>query len=118
MEIAIPMGSATNFTSDLVRNWVQSWVNSCNAFRKWERQELIEKVPSPETTTQHRKLVSAFIRTAYMLEALMEDPEYPAREFLPEVQGKLLQLTDTREMIHDSMPEEEAERLLKKIFPD
>src|ERR1043166_8179995 len=118
MESALPMGLLEDLGARLLRRWGHSWLQSRHRFRQWERQELIKKTPSAEDLARHRRVVSAFIRMAYLLQALMEDPGYPAREFLPEVRGKLRQLEHTKDMIHNPMPDEEAERILKEVFPD
>ncbi len=118
MEVAIPTVLAGDFASQFLRGWLQAWVNACNHFRQWERKEVIKKRPSPETMAQHKKFVTIFIRSAHILQALMDDSDYPAREFLPEIQGKLLQLEDSREMIHNPISEEEADHILKEVFPD
>ena len=118
MEIVIPSAETDNFAADFLRGWLKIWVKACDTFREWEREELIRKEPSSETLAKHKKLGSALIRTAHMLQAVMEDPDYPAREFLSEVRGKLMQLEDTRDMIHDPMSDQEADAILAKVFPD
>ena len=118
MEIVIPSAETDNFAADLLSGWLKIWVKACDTFREWEREELIRKEPSPETLAKHKKLGSALIRTAHMLQAVMEDPDYPTSEFLPEVRGKLMQLEDARDMIHDPMSDPEADAILAKVFPD
>ena len=118
MEIVIPSVETDEFAADVLRAWLKIWVNACDAFREWEREELIRREPSPQTLAKHKKLGSALIRTAYMLQAAMEEPDYPAREFLPEVRGKLMQLEDAREMIQDRMSHQEPDAILAKAFPD
>jgi hypothetical protein len=118
MEIVIPSAKTDDFAAGLLQGWVTIWVKACDTFRQWEREELIQKEPSSETLARHKKLGSALIRTAYMLQAVMEDPDYPARAFLPEVRGKLMQLEDARDMIHDPMSDQEADVILAKVFPD
>ena len=118
MEIVIRSAETDSFAANFLRGSVQIWVNACDTFRQWERQELIRKEPSPETLAKHKKLGSALIRTAHMLQAVMEEPDYPAREFLSEVRGKLMQLEDARDMIHDPMSDKEADAILAKVFPD
>jgi hypothetical protein len=117
MEIVIPT-VVSEFDTSLLRAWFEVWVKLANDFRQWEREELIEKTPSAKSLATHKRTAATLIRSAHLMQSLMEDPEYPTREFLPEVQGKLLQLQDTWDMIHNPMPDEEADRLLAEIFPD
>src|SRR5947199_8001517 len=97
-------------------DWVKSWVSACNQFRQWERNELIVKRPSAETLTEHGKKIKAFIWSARLLQAMMSDPDYSDRELRREVDGKLLQLEATLQMIHDPMPDVEADAVLKAAF--
>ena len=117
MEIVIPSAKTDNFAAGLLSGWPKIWVKACDTFKEREREELIQNEPSPETLTKHKKLGSALIRTAHMLQAVMEDPDYPARESLPEIRGKLMQLEDARDMIHDSISDQEADSILAKVFP-
>jgi hypothetical protein len=117
MEIAIPT-AVSEFDTSLLRAWFEIWIKLANDFRQWEREELIEKTPSVGTLATHKKTAATLIRSAHLMQSLMEDPEYPIREFLPAVQGKLMQLQDSWDMIHNPMPDEEADRLLAEIFPD
>src|SRR5882672_435275 len=102
MEIALPNVRSDAFATEFLHGWVQLWVNSCNSFREWEREELFKKKPSREALERHKKLAKSLIRTAQMLRLVMEDPEYPAREFLPEIRGKLMQLQDAWDMLHNN----------------
>ena len=117
MEIAIST-AVSEFDTSLLRAWFEVWIKLANDFRQWEREELIEKTPSAEGLATHKRTAATLIRSAHLMQSLMEDPEYPIREFLPVVQGKLLQLQDSWDMIHNPMPDEEADRLLAEIFPD
>jgi len=44
----------------------------------------------------------------------MANPDYPAREFRAEVDGKVRQLEETWDMIHNPMSDEEANAILQK----
>ena len=118
MEIALPNIVSDTFTADATRSLIRVWVNVVNTFREWERKELIEKRPAPETLARHLRQSSALIRQAHMLGILMEDPDSPAREFISEIRGKLWQLQETRDMLHDPMSDSEADALLQKYFPN
>src|SRR5258708_4813853 len=117
MEAAIKKAD-TKPEPNLIRRWVQIWVSDCNEFRRWEREELILKDPSPETIAEHAKKSQLFILSARLLQGLMANPDYPAREFRAEVDGKVRQLEETWDMIHNPMTDEEADAILLKAFPD
>ena len=108
----MPKGVTTPSEPNLIRRWVQIWVSGCNEFRRWEREELILKEPSPETLAEHGKKSQLFILTARFLQGLMANPDYPAREFRSEVDGKVRQLEVTWDMIHNPMSDAEADAIL------
>lgn len=118
MEAAVPKAVDAEGSPNLIRRWIQIWVNDCNEFRRWEREELILKEPSAETLVEHGKKSQLFILTARFLQGLMANPDYPAREFRAEVDGKVRQLEETWDMIHNPMSDEEAGAILQKAFPD
>src|SRR6267142_4262980 len=106
--------SLRNFTISIIANW-QKLVEG---FRDWERQELIEKEPSSKNLERHRKEAAFIIRNTHWLLSLVSDPESPAKECAPDIRGSLRQLEETFDMIHNPMPDAEAESLIQKFFPD
>jgi len=114
----MPKAAVASSGANLLRGWVQVWINDCNEFRRWEREELILKAPSPETVVEHGKESQLLILTARFLQGLLANPDYPAREFRAEVDGKVRQLEETWDMIHNPMNDEEASAILEKAFPD
>jgi hypothetical protein len=97
---------------------IESWAKAVDRFRQWERREIIEKEPSPEDLERHRREGAWFIRWTRFLQSMVMDPEFPVRECVPEVEGRLIQLEQAWDTIHDPMPEAEAAAILKKAFPD
>ena len=118
METAKPEAVAAGAERDLIRRWVEIWIQNCNEFRRWEREELVLKEPSPRTVAEHGKKSQLFILTARFLQGLMADADYSARELRTEVDGKVRQLEETWGMIHNPMSDEEASAILQKGFPD
>src|SRR5262245_43302676 len=109
MEATMPMLDPTGAGPGFLRDWVESWIHACDKFRSWERNELILKRASAETVAEHGKKIKAFVWSARLLQAMMSDPDYPLRELRREVDGKLLQLEATLQMIHNPMPDAEAD---------
>ena len=118
MEAAMPEAVAMGAERGLIRRWVQIWIQDCNEFRRWEREELVLKEPSPRTLAEHGKTSQLFILTARFLQGLMADANCSARELRAEVDGKVRQLEEAWDMIHNPMSDEEASAILQKAFPD
>lgn len=106
--------AATTATQKLLR----TWIGSCNEFRQRERREIIEQVPSPERLAEYREELKWLIRGARALLNLVGDPDFPARQFAPEISGKLLQLEDSWQSLNNPMTDAEADAILQKAFPD
>ena len=115
MEVPAKM-CVTGSESNLIRRWVRVWISDCNEFRRWEREELLKKRPSPEALTEHGKKSQLFILTARFLQGLMANPDYPAGEYRAEIDGKVRQLEETWDMIHNPMSDSETEAILEKAF--
>jgi hypothetical protein len=93
------------------------WIKDCNEFRRWERQELVLKRASSETLAEHSKKSKMFILTARLLQGLLAGPDGTVREFRPELDGKIRQLEEAWDMIHNPMSDQEADAILKQAFP-
>jgi len=119
MEAAIrPKGATAEPERDLIRRWIEIWVSDCNEFRRWERQELILKEPSPEMIAEHAKKSQMFILSARLLQALMANSDHAAPDLRTEVAAKVRQLEEMSEMIHNPMGDAEANAVLQKAFPN
>ncbi|MBI2949225.1 MAG: hypothetical protein HYY23_16410 [Verrucomicrobia bacterium] len=105
---------ATAATQTLLR----AWVASCNEFRQRERREIIEQPPSPQRLAEYREELKWMIRAARALLNLVSDPDFPAKQFVTEISGKLLQLEDSWQSLNNPMSDAEADTILQKAFPD
>ena len=109
-----PPASVTAATLNLVRTWIASF----NEFRQRERREIIEQVPAPKRLAEYREELKWMMRGARALLNLVSDPDFPAREFVAEISGKLLQLEDSWLSLNNPMTDGEADAILQKAFPD
>ncbi|MBI4323765.1 MAG: hypothetical protein HY674_00715, partial [Chloroflexi bacterium] len=87
---------------------LRAWVASCNEFRQRERREIIEQAPSPQRLAEYREELKWMIRGARALLNLVSDPDFPARQFVAEISGKLLQLEDSWQSLNNPMTDTEA----------
>ena len=113
-----PSGQALAAALEGTESLVRTWVGLCNDFRQRERLEIIEQVPSPQRLAQYREELKWMIRTARALLNLVSDPDFPARQLVFEISGKLLQLEDSWESLNNPMTDAEADAILEKVFPD
>lgn len=100
-----------------MRAWVEAWVKACTEFRRWERENLLVKYPSQATVAEHGDLIRTLIWSARVLQAMIADPNHPARELRSEVDGLLHQLEESCEMIHNPLSDDQCDALLREHFP-
>jgi len=83
-----------------------------------QRKNVIEREPSPQALAEHLEALKFMIRVTLFLQALLADPDFPARQVAPQVAGKLLQLQESLRMLQNPMTDGEAEAILQTAFPD
>jgi len=98
--------------------FLRAWIEAVNDYLQRQYREIIQQEPSPEKLSQFKFECKWLLRSALKLDSLVKDPEYPARQFGPEIAGKVLQLQESWESFNNSMSEAEAETILQKVFPD
>jgi hypothetical protein len=64
---------------------------------------------------EHARRSQLFILSARLLQGLIANADYPAREFRAEIYPKVRQLEETWDMIHNPMSDVEAEAILQNI---
>jgi hypothetical protein len=110
-------GTEDTALQQFAQETVQQWSEVCQRFLDRQRREILEQVPSPEKLQEHRaalKWMLRFVRAVYLTAC---DPDYPDRRMADELHGRLLQLEHSWRLIHDPMPEAEADQLLMEVFP-
>jgi len=118
MEMVIPAVKSESVGAKLTERLLQLFIETCNEFLQWQHREVIRVRPSPERLAEHRESLKAMLRLAHALHGQVTDPDFPARHLIPEVAGKLRQLEESWEMVHNPMSDAEAEAILQKAFPD
>ena len=117
---AIPLGiSQPRAASErAARDLVSYWLNRCDDFMDRQRENVIEREPSPQALAEHVEALKFMIRVTLFLQALLADPDSPARRFAPQVAGKLPQLQESLKLLQNPMSDAEADAILQAAFPD
>ena len=102
---------------EFARDTVEQWSDLCQQFLDRQRLEILTGNPSPERVEQHRLALKWLLRFARAIHLTAADPDYPDKRIADELEGRLLQLEHSWRMVHDRMPEAEAEQMLKEVFP-
>jgi hypothetical protein len=109
-----PWSTADQAAQDLV----EFWRKATDAFLVWERETFIVGEPTPDELSEHKKAHKLILRFTLLVYAQVADPDFPARELLPEVAGRLKQIEDSWELVHNPMTDAEADAILARAFPD
>ena len=105
--------------SAITERFLRIWIVACDGFRAWERREIVLSEPSEKTLAQYRDALKWMLRLTRLLDAQVNDPDFPAdRELAQEVKGRLIQLQYSWEALDNPMSAEEAESLIVQHFPD
>jgi len=99
------------------RETVEQWSELCQNFLDRQRVEILTGEPSPEALEQHRLALKWMLRFARAIHLTAADPDYPDKRIADELEGRMRQLEHSWRMIHERMPDAEAEKLLKDVFP-
>ena len=115
-------GSAAAVAAENLRQFtrdsVQRYSNLCQEFFDRERQELLEKSPSTADLEAHRTAVQRLLRSARAMLTMTSDPDFPDRDAVNELEGRLIQLQHSWRQLHEPMAEAEADEVLAKVFPE
>src|SRR6266571_4843348 len=115
---AIPLGiSPLRAASEgAARDLVRYWVDRCDDFMDQQRKNIIEGEALPQALAEHLEALKFMIRVTLSLQALLADPDFPARHFAPQVAGKLLQLQESLKVLQNPMSDSEADAILLAAF--
>ena len=100
------------------RDLVSFWLDRCDDFMDRQRKNVIEREPSSQALAEHLEALKFMIRVTLFLQALVSDPDSSARQFAPQIAGKLLQLQESLKMLQNPMTDTEADAMLQAVFPD
>ncbi|MEK7686333.1 MAG: hypothetical protein AAB466_13020 [Verrucomicrobiota bacterium] len=103
---------------DWARRHTRQWCAMCDEFKEGTRQTMLARQPSESELKQHRKGMKMFLRMTRLLHAEVADPDFPDRSLAAELTIRLRQMEDLWEMIHNPIPDDEADKLLRAVFPE
>jgi hypothetical protein len=107
-----------NSVQEFARETVEQWSELCQRFLDRQKIEILAGDPSPEKLEQHRLALKWMLRFARALHLTAADPDYPDKSIADELEGRMLQLEHSWRMVHERMPEEEADKVLQQVFPE
>ena len=97
----------------------EEWSRRVNELNSWEVQNLftVER-PSPDALARHRKIVDRLMFLGQLFAFITTHPEFPDRDTAEMVFATQYQLREKLEAFHHPMAEDQAEQVLKEVFPE
>jgi hypothetical protein len=97
----------------------EEWSRCIANVNRWEEDHLLSgREPSPEDLAKHRKIVERLMYFGQLCSLVASHPEFGDEETAQMVSATQRVLRDKLRMFHHPMPKEEAERILKEVFPE
>ena len=110
-------GFETAGLREVVANGLRQFCDECDRFIQRQYQEIMKREPSREQQEKHREELKWALRTAKLLECVASDPDSSSPSAVALLRAKVWQLERSWKMLYDPMREEEADRILAKVFP-
>jgi hypothetical protein len=108
------------FETDLrhiARDRILDWSDVCQQALDFTRKHILVGNPSAKVLEDHRVGLQWLLRFARVIQATAADRDYPDRWVADELEGRIIQLEHAWRLVHERMPDGEAEQLLKEVFP-
>jgi hypothetical protein len=96
----------------------EEWSRSVNRLNRWEEEHLLVEHPAPEELAQHRKYVERLLFFGQLCALVAAHPELGDVRTAQMVAATQEVLRNKRLMFHEPMRREEAEMILKEVFPE
>jgi len=102
----------------LARDKVMEWSALCRQFLDFQRREILLGNPTPQQQEAHRAMLKWMLRLTRSLHLSVADPDFPDPTLADELEGRVIQLSESWRMFNNPMSDAEADELLAKVFPE
>ena len=97
----------------------EDWSRCVSNLGAWECEHLLLDHPSPERVAQHKKVVERLMLFGQLCAFIASYPEFEDIETAEMIHATQLVLKDKLRMWHGPrMSDEQADRILKEVFPE
>jgi hypothetical protein len=96
----------------------REWSRCRQRLTAWEDEHLLVDNPPPEKLERHRKTVERLIFFGQLFMLVASHPDFDDLETAEIIRATMEALRDKLRMYHNSMTREQADRILKEVFPE
>jgi hypothetical protein len=91
------------------------WLRHSDEFLAWQQKNFIRREPSAHELAEHGERLEIILGLTLHVYSVAS---HAMPEKLSTIRGRLWQLEDSRELVHNPMSQQEADAVLKQVFPD
>ncbi len=96
----------------------REWSRCRQRLTAWEDEHLLVDNPPPEKLERHRKVVERLIFFGQLFMLVASHPDSQDLETAEMIRANMDALRDKLRMYHSSMSREQADKVLKEVFPE
>src|SRR5258705_6653868 len=96
----------------------EQWSASLKDLNRWENEHLLVDKPAPERLAQHKKIVERLMFFGQICAQVTSHPDFDDSETAEMVFATQQVLRDKLRMFNNPMSQEDADRILKEVFPE
>ncbi len=96
----------------------RQWSRCRQRLTAWEDEQLLVPNPSAERLERHRKTVERLIFFGQLFMLVASHPDFDDSETAEMIRANLEVLRDKLRMYHRSMSREQADLILREVFPE
>ena len=102
----------------LVRRQVQEWFHCVDEIIDVHRANFVFREPTVKDLNRHETILKRAIRLCHIMNVTVADPDFNEPDLASGLQVRIRQLQDAYDTFHDAtLSDEEAEKILKQVFP-
>jgi hypothetical protein len=97
---------------------IEEWSRWRQELTRWEDENLRGENPSPIKLEEHRKMLERLIFFGQIFGFVTSHADFPDTELAEMVHANQFTLREKFQMFHNPMSREEADKILKEVFPE
>ena len=102
----------------MFRRQMQEWFVWMDHVLDVHRSHFVFRRPMQTQLEEHKRLLTENIRTCLFFNALIGAPDFNEPDLVARLQVRIRQLQDAYDTFHDpTLSDEQAEKILKQVFP-
>jgi hypothetical protein len=104
---------------DSIKRQTEQWFDWMDGILAVHRSKYVLGEPTPAQLTEHKTALGSAIEYCRFINTLIDDPGFNEPDLVSRLQVRIRQLQDAYDTFHDTtVSDEQAERVLKQVFPE